>query len=280
MEYYEQLVGDGETKTFYFTFPFFGVNDIHVTIDGIEQTTDNYTMTPTQTPNDADTEYTGGSIEFLTAPESGATIVIYLEIELVRHIDYQPTKKPESHELNQDFNQCMGALRELKIKLQNTLNLATIPTLTALLEELTAIRTALGQKATKAELADVNNTIEQIQAAITSLAGYDYVVESQLPTATNNYTWYRKYKSGWVEQGGYRAGSGTWTIANITLPIEMSNACYALTVTGDSSTNDFTSSEAMVKRAGTRSCVCNRSTTGFGCQSNSNISWHVYGIPA
>lgn len=31
---------------------------------------------------------------------------------------------------------------------------------------------------------------------------YDFVVESQLPTAENNYTWYRKYKSGWVEQGG------------------------------------------------------------------------------
>lgn len=31
---------------------------------------------------------------------------------------------------------------------------------------------------------------------------YDYVVESQLPTAGNGYTWYRKYKSGWVEQGG------------------------------------------------------------------------------
>lgn len=30
----------------------------------------------------------------------------------------------------------------------------------------------------------------------------DYVIESQLPTAENNYTWYRKYKSGWLEQGG------------------------------------------------------------------------------
>lgn len=30
----------------------------------------------------------------------------------------------------------------------------------------------------------------------------DYVIDSQLPTAENNYTWYRVYKSGLVEQGG------------------------------------------------------------------------------
>ncbi len=34
----------------------------------------------------------------------------------------------------------------------------------------------------------------------------DLVIESQLPTAENNYTWYRKYKSGWVEQGGTLSG--------------------------------------------------------------------------
>lgn len=34
------------------------------------------------------------------------------------------------------------------------------------------------------------------------LNSIDYVVESQLPTPENNYTWYRKYKSGWIEQGG------------------------------------------------------------------------------
>lgn len=28
----------------------------------------------------------------------------------------------------------------------------------------------------------------------------DYVIAMQRPTADNGYTWYRKYKSGWVEQ--------------------------------------------------------------------------------
>lgn len=44
----------------------------------------------------------------------------------------------------------------------------------------------------------------------------DYVVAMQRPTAENNYTWYRKYKSGWVEQGGvapYETNTGTVSFA-------------------------------------------------------------------
>lgn len=40
----------------------------------------------------------------------------------------------------------------------------------------------------------------------------DYVIATQLPSSENNWKWYRKYKSGWVEQGGFlpnKSGSGT-----------------------------------------------------------------------
>lgn len=49
---------------------------------------------------------------------------------------------------------------------------------------------------------------------------YDFVIESQAPTAQNNYTCYRKYKSGWVEQGG-EIHIANDTFVTITLPIEM-----------------------------------------------------------
>lgn len=52
----------------------------------------------------------------------------------------------------------------------------------------------------------------------------DIVVESQLPTEANGYIWYRKYKSGWVEQGGQTSGS-TASIT-ITFPVVMANANY------------------------------------------------------
>lgn len=56
----------------------------------------------------------------------------------------------------------------------------------------------------------------------------DIVVESQLPTSANGYTWYRKYKSGWCEQGGTK----TVGIKTITLPIVMKNNGYQGQVTG------------------------------------------------
>lgn len=54
------------------------------------------------------------------------------------------------------------------------------------------------------------------------------VIEFQAPTAANNYTWYRLYADGWVEQGGnYDAGSYSTSItANITYPIEMADTRY------------------------------------------------------
>lgn len=42
--------------------------------------------------------------------------------------------------------------------------------------------------------------------SVTDMTGTDYVVAWQMPTAENNYTWYRKYKSGWLEQGGKLSG--------------------------------------------------------------------------
>ena len=53
----------------------------------------------------------------------------------------------------------------------------------------------------------------------------DVVVKTQLPTAENNYTWYRLYKSGWVEQGG-RGGALDNSAKIITLPIAMADTNF------------------------------------------------------
>lgn len=58
----------------------------------------------------------------------------------------------------------------------------------------------------------------------------DYVVESQEPTEANGYTWYRLYKSGWVEQGGQfvhpKQGTNTEISTTVSLPVIMSNTNY------------------------------------------------------
>lgn len=67
-----------------------------------------------------------------------------------------------------------------------------------------------------------------LNADIKPAAGYDvdYVVEWKTLTASDP-TWYRKYASGWVEQGGTLSNSdGSATLHTITLPIPMQNTYY------------------------------------------------------
>ena len=69
---------------------------------------------------------------------------------------------------------------------------------------------------------------------VDTTAKADAVIDYQEPTADNGYTWYRKYKSGWVEQGGILvvASSGV----AITLPIVMANNTYGCLATAISDT--------------------------------------------
>lgn len=62
----------------------------------------------------------------------------------------------------------------------------------------------------------------------------DYVVETQLPTAENNYTWYRKYKSGWVEMGGAYSQRNE----NISFPIILSDDTYTIMLSFNSSSGN------------------------------------------
>ena len=62
------------------------------------------------------------------------------------------------------------------------------------------------------------------------LANYDYVVESKVPTESDP-SWYRKYKSGWLEQGGLVASTSGATGTVQTLLKPFANANYTLTAT-------------------------------------------------
>lgn len=45
------------------------------------------------------------------------------------------------------------------------------------------------------------------------------LVASQMPTSANNWTWYRKYSDGWVEQGGYLGAVAANSFKTFTFPI-------------------------------------------------------------
>lgn len=71
----------------------------------------------------------------------------------------------------------------------------------------------------------------------------DYVVEYQNPTAENNYSWYRKYKSGWVEQGGKvsfgNLAENAASVSSVNFLITMTDTNYNVQVTPFSE-NSFT----------------------------------------
>lgn len=97
------------------------------------------------------------------------------------------------------------------------------------------------------------------------------VTEFQAPTAQNNYTWYRKYADGWVEQGGVEIASGSM----ITLPIAMANTKYTVQTTPTWGTANSSGTRGM--------CSYLKTTTSFNAQQESNsgsFDWQVSGMAA
>ena len=102
---------------------------------------------------------------------------------------------------------------------------------------------------------------------IAELLSCDYVVESQLPTAENNYTWYKKYKSGLIEQGGLKPKN----VTTVTFPKEMANADYWYIVKGNynNTSGGYASSQDY---------VTTRNTTNFVLSTGgTSASWEVKG---
>jgi len=126
----------------------------------------------------------------------------------------------------------------------------------------------------------LNDKTDRDMRNVDTVSGADAVIEWQAPTAQNNYTWYRKYKSGWVEQGGYSASTGSWGTTTINLPVAMRDAYYTLTIGADGTSADFTNNATATVRGGSRSSVTARTTTSFQCQSNNIVTWEVKGFAA
>lgn len=126
--------------------------------------------------------------------------------------------------------------------------------------------------------------IDNIATELNACYGHR-VVEFQAPTAQNNYTWYRKYADGWVEQGGYNQNNTTPT--TVTLPIPMADTYY--TATANSRQNGYTSSSDGVNRntvMNWAATICEQTTTTLSVRtgvSESNYTgynWRVEGMAA
>jgi hypothetical protein len=96
----------------------------------------------------------------------------------------------------------------------------------------------------------------------------EYLVESETGMTGIGYTqgWYRKYKSGWVEQGFHCETNNNRV--NVTLPTPMGNNNYTVVATSTSSGNAAIVSATMVADF--------RQPKTIGIRSGANIWWSVY----
>lgn len=122
---------------------------------------------------------------------------------------------------------------------------------------------------------------EFTQAAIENTAGVvteDFnelnahkVIAFQAPNAGNNYTWYRKYADGWVEQGGTYGGSQNQTIS---LLVEMADNKYSLMLSFSTTSGNAPVYSSYAYR--------DKTTTSFVAINSGSINgdWQVSGMAA
>ena len=103
------------------------------------------------------------------------------------------------------------------------------------------------------------------------------LVAVQYPNSANNYTWYRKYSDGWVEQGGYAIAGQYNNGTAITLPVTMANTNYTVLV-APLTQNHWTDS-AMYSRDSASQITIYAGFNGGNGQS-AEVSWEVKGLAA
>lgn len=101
-------------------------------------------------------------------------------------------------------------------------------------------------------------------------SNYDYVVERYSDASGN---WYRKYKSGWIEQGGLVTVSG-FVGATVTLLKPFANTAYNIQLTLQT-TNAVT---YLANAAQSVSIANSKTTTSFGVQTAGIQNYEINGI--
>ncbi|MDE6250951.1 MAG: hypothetical protein K2M34_04970 [Alphaproteobacteria bacterium] len=297
------FIADGQTKIFHFTFPFFLKSDVIIEVDG--QPATNYNLLCIKNGLNADVPFSGGAVQFTKPPKQPSVITIQRKLPIKRLVDYQITApySPITH--NQDMNYIIEILKDMQDAVESALPMSPdaankdaidniseqITQIMATIEEL---RIAIEQPDASVDLSQIYSRLSDLETTVTALSvsisqladqvqniniptlpdNMDYVIESQMPTAENNYTWYRKYASGWVEQGG-TVSTANDTYVTITLPIKMQDANYQVQKTGIG--------ESIGIDASYRSfCVTNRTISTFKTfaqsMSTGGFMWYVYGV--
>lgn len=99
----------------------------------------------------------------------------------------------------------------------------------------------------------------------------DYVVEFKRPTAEDP-TWYRKYKSGWLEQGGMAVYvQNNWVTINFLIPFLDTKYTVSVTQAQETTAGSWVNASNIVRKAGNDFIqVSIYSSTGY-------VDWYACG---
>lgn len=109
------------------------------------------------------------------------------------------------------------------------------------------------------------------------------VIAFQAPNAGNNYTWYRKYADGWVEQGGVFTATVSSGNSNNTcnFPITMKDTHYAASIGGGFINNvAFMKWDITGKSTTYMSVAGDTGSSGHSGYTTNECSWQVSGMAA
>ncbi len=93
----------------------------------------------------------------------------------------------------------------------------------------------------------------------------DYVIETW--RASDGSSWYRKYKSGWVEQGGWYTGNSK----TVNLPVSVTDTNYSVIICNNSSPSYWATTDL---------CVSTKTKTSFtvskyGDSASLTVCWEI-----
>lgn len=125
----------------------------------------------------------------------------------------------------------------------------------------------------------LNDKTDRDLRNVDTTAKADAVIDYQEPTAENDYTWYRKYKSGWVEQGGVSVYTSDADYT-VNMPVEMTDTNYTILTTIAPLSSPYTSQVGV-----NRLSAFNLTTTSFKLRGDTSATmqrhcWQVSGMAA
>ncbi|MCL2758147.1 MAG: hypothetical protein FWE64_02380 [Alphaproteobacteria bacterium] len=290
--------GDGNTSQFHFDFAVWRAADVKVSRNGLPVPAAEYKLTLNKLPANASFGHDGGNIAFKVPPKIGDAITLFRELAHQRVVSYQPMKPVDPAALNADANYIMEVVRDMNRRVEG---FAALENLAEIVERGTAIVEDMENALAKtvidlSEYAKLSNIPEVPQlpdidfaalaALVAQMAGADYVVESANGLSGPGYTsgWYRKYKSGWVEQGALGTNVSSESGQAIVLPVPMRNTDYHHLLSPGTTTL-LTNTLSLRVRSGTKTPTgftvvgtwSQGSSAGFGTWG---IAWEVKGFAA